>query len=408
MEPYRQVKAYPAFKSGKPIYGRLECGGDENNPANRNAFYFAVDESAGSGKGYDRFYFDRNGDLDLCNEPALGPLREPPAGARVLYRTILRQNCFEPVTVPLDRFVAGAQAVEVLPRVMHTQEGEALASFLCTKARWGEFAIGTKQYEVLLGQDCWIAGRFDLPGTFLKYRPQDGNWLNHSWWNDRLRALHPIDGHLYRFSATPAGDRITVSRYSGEFGVFELGAGGRQLPALFGSGVLESRDTALALALDGAPPGEEGKQVSRWQVPAGDYRPIELELLFGALSISLSDNYHSDGKPRDLPRPQVIYGIRITKDKPYVFDFSGKPEVLFASPAKARRIKRGETLEVLAVLIEPRLDLMIRGLEDTAAKDQGNANASGVSGRLPKRLHPQVTITRAGGEKVAEGLMPFG
>jgi len=53
-------------------------------------------------------------------------------------------------------------------------------------------------------------------------------------------------------------------------------------------------------------------------------------------------------------------------------------------------------LTVKAVLIDPELDIMIRRLYDT--------------GQKPRRvsLDPKVVITRADGETVAEGVMPFG
>ena len=40
----------------------------------------------------------------------------------------------------------------------------------------------------------------------------------------------------------------------------------------------------------------------------------------------------------------------------FVLDFSNQPEVLFASPAKDLRVKPGDTLEVKAVLVDPKLN----------------------------------------------------
>lgn len=63
--------------------------------------------------------------------------------------------------------------------------------------------------------------------------------------------------------------------------------------------------------------------------------------------------------------------------------------------AKNHRVKLGEQLPVKAVLIDPKLDIMIRGLDDTT--------------REPKvSLDPKVVITRANGEIVGQGVMPFG
>ena len=75
-------------------------------------------------------------------------------------------------------------------------------------------------------------------------------------------------------------------------------------------------------------------------MPVGDYVPSYLSIEYGRLQIFLSDNYHADGKPRDFGQNR-IYGIKIGKDKPFVLDFSNKPEVLFASPAKDKTVQAG-------------------------------------------------------------------
>jgi len=66
---------------------------------------------------------------------------------------------------------------------------------------------------------------------------------------------------------------------------------------------------------------------------------------------------------------------------------------------------------VKAVLIDPVLDFMIRDLVDTTRKQKrelsvGNNQTQTVEEDLS--LDPNVVITRADGEKVAQGVMPFG
>jgi hypothetical protein len=63
-EPSAGVKAYPDFKSAKPIYGTVRFGAKYDEPDSGALFHFAVDESGGTGMGHDRLYFDLNGDLD--------------------------------------------------------------------------------------------------------------------------------------------------------------------------------------------------------------------------------------------------------------------------------------------------------------------------------------------------------
>ena len=84
---------------------------------------------------------------------------------------------------------------------------------------------------------------------------------------------------------------------------------------------------------------------------------------------------------------------------------------MFASPAKDQRVKLGEELQVKAVLIDPELDIMIRGLDDTARKQKKEyptADGRTTTVEQDMSLDPRVVITRADGEKVADGVMPFG
>jgi hypothetical protein len=100
--------------------------------------------------------------------------------------------------------------------------------------------------------------------------------------------------------------------------------------------------------------------------------------------------------------------MAVRKDKPFVMDFSNQPEVMFTSPAKAQRVRLGEELEVKAVLIDPKLDIMIRGLEDTTRKQTQTPDGRPLNYQRNLSLDPKVLITRTNGEKVAEGVMPFG
>jgi hypothetical protein len=135
----------------------------------------------------------------------------------------------------------------------------------------------------------------------------------------------------------------------------------------------------------------------------GDYTADLLYVYYGSLRIELSHNYHSDGKPRDSERDRK-FAVAIRKDRPFTLDFSNKPDVMFASPAKDQTFHPGDTVSVKAVLVDPGLDLMIRELNDTRKKDKKGANP----GARDKSLDPLVTITDSSGKTVSEGPMPFG
>jgi hypothetical protein len=166
-------------------------------------------------------------------------------------------------------------------------------------------------------------------------------------------------------------------------------------------GSLEAKE--LAVPVGGDLEGGSPKAAARCELPVGDYLPNYITVQFGRLRIEISHNYHSDGKPRDRAGRDWVYGMTVRKDQPYVLDFSNKPDVMFASPARDQRYKPGDSIEVKAVLVDPKLDFMIRGLEDTTRpKATPESRGSSFS------LDPKVLITRANGQKIAEGVMPFG
>jgi hypothetical protein len=386
------VKTYPVFKSNKPLYGLVHFFG---KPAgSKNEFYFAIDESAGTGKGYETLYFDRNADLDLTNDTKLMADSNPPSGALLKYSSIKQQVCFDKLNITFNFGPDGTRSIEVMPRLIIFEDNRPQFSFFATKVRTGEVDISVGKYDAVLGYSHSVGGQLDQAVTtfFLVQRGDKSppRWLG----GDTLQAMHCIGGKYYHFASTPSGDKLFVRPYDGALGTFEVGAGGRDVKQFSMYGSLRSENTAVAVGgeLENGLP----KLAQTCQVPVGDYLPSYIMLQFGGISIGVSDNYHSDGKPGVRAGKQV-YGIKIQEDKPYIFDLSNKPEVLFASPAKDKRIKLGEKLLVKAVLIDPKLDIMIRRLNDITRKQKIMS------------LDPKVVVTRANdGEKIAEGVMPFG
>lgn len=387
------AKAYPAFKSGKPLYGSVRFYGPPAD-AHLERGYFAIDESGGTGQGYDRLYFDRNCDLDLTNDTPLKADPEPPSGALLKYSSIEQQVCFDNLDITFDFGSAGKRAIEIMPGLLIRKGQQPEVRFVATKIRRGAIKFGGAKYDVLLGYSYGLGSPLDQPGTIFFLVPEDDPQNFPRWWGgDILNAVHAVGGKHYRFATTPTGDKFFVRPYEGELGTFEVGAGGRDIKGAMMRGSLRSQD--MAAAVGGELERGWPKPAQKCRVPVGDYLPSYLMISFGRLSIFLSNNYHSDGKPGGGGNRPKVYGIKIRKDEPYVFDLSEKPEVIFASPAKNHRVKLGEQLPVKAVLIDPKLDIMVRGLYDTTQKP----NVS---------LDPKVVITRANGEIVGQGVMPFG
>ncbi|MGO8698163.1 MAG: hypothetical protein ACLQVY_10650 [Limisphaerales bacterium] len=258
-----------------------------------------------------------------------------------------------------------------MPRLLITGDDKEIYRymfFVRTRLFEGDIRIAGERFQAHLGNDYAISGDFNCPSTALVL--SRGNTFD--WWGgDRISAMHKVDGRYFSFSATPAGE-LTVHPYQGDLGTFEIGPGDRKLTDFGFSGSFEARDWAVAVGGD----IQNGRPVeaTRCQLPVGDYLPEYLTLKFGRLRVELSQNYHSEGKRQSRAGRPDVYGITIRKDLPFALDFSSKPEVMFASPAPDQRIKPGDTVMVMAVLVDPKLDIMLRRLEDTSRKQTKDAD----------------------------------
>ncbi len=219
------------------------------------------------------------------------------------------------------------------------------------------------------------------------------------WWGaDQLNSLHLINGKHYGFSTDKSRDRLFVNEYSGRLGKLVAGKGDRDIESVQMSGSLRSQDSAVAVRpVSGVGSAEK---TSDCMLPVGDYLPAYMSFDCGRVSFSVSHNYHNDVQGRGMDDRPRVYGIKIRQDKPFILDYSNKPVVVFTSPAKDQRVKVGAKIEVKAVLIDPKLDIMIRRLYETGTDDDGKSKRAS--------LDPKIVITRADGTEVANGVMPFG
>jgi len=409
-DPNEEVRKVPTFASDKPLYGTVAFGAAYGKGEEGLSYAFALDESGGTGQGYDRLYFDANRNADLTDDPSHKPMKNVPEGASLSYSSIATQVVFDYLQVRIDPNDSADRRLEVMPRLLMFDSGYGYLSFVATKARKGRIEVGGQSFCAVLGHAYVIAGWFDHPATALHILPLDESDRAPSWWGgEQLTGMHKRGGTFYRFSATPSGDTLFVRPYDGLLGTFEIGDGGRKITEMSAQGALRTEEMAVALS---AELGEKhAEPVRSCRLPVGDYLPSYMTVTYGRLRIGMSHNYHSDGKPRDTANPKLVYGIHIREDKPFVFDFSNKPAVMFASPAQGHRIKLGEELKVLAVLTDPVLDIMIRRLSDTTRKQEKEFKLSNGRTHTYKQdlsLDPKVTIARADGEVLAEGVLPFG
>ena len=410
-EPFPEVKKYPRFSSGKPLYGKVNFDGTPYDPASGIAYCFALDESQGTDKGYDRLYFDLNRNLDLTDDKPLAIMKDSPLKPDAAMRN-MKATVFEYIDVPFDYGEPyGIRPFRLLPQLLqNTQAGLSALSLIATAARKGKIKIGGRESDFTMGQAGLISGRYDRPFTYVQLSGSDYT----SYEMQYLKAMRFVAGKWYSLSTTAIGDMLFVTPYEGELGVFEIGAGGRNVKGLSMQGALESLKAFVPVGgprgASAPDPRKSAGPPAQVTIPVGDYLPGFLHVTFGRLRIFLSQNYHSDGVARDRQVRPPVYGIHIRKDKPFVLDFSNKPEVLFVSPAKSTRAKRGGTVEIKAVLTDPVLDVMIRDIKDSSRKEKKEYRVGDKTETfdVDVTLDPTVAIKDSSGAVVAEGKMPFG
>lgn len=350
---------YPAFSSGKPLYGLMRVDMEFGEEQSGTPYRFAIDESGGIGAGYDRLYVDLNLDGSLADESPVLPLQKPPESVLLKGDWIVQQVCFDSIVFSSTDPATAVHAMPTLPRLTLGNQGQRVLAFIATGARKGEIVMARRRFDVTLVNSYPLGTRWDRPGTIVKLESRRGAVNLPTWWGaDRLIAMPEFGGTWWHLATTPAGDQLIVEPYRGDFGALTVGSARGFVWSRTVVGSLRAKDKAVAVGdnSDGYP-----KPVSIGTVPVGRYLPALLTVRYGPLLVQISENYHSDGKPRQRETPPVPM-IEIRKDRTFVLDFSRRPEVLFASPAPGTRLKAGDELKVMAVLVDPKLDVMIRGL----------------------------------------------
>lgn len=161
-EPDPEVRAYPPFKSDRPLYGQVSFA---RNPYAREpgvTFHFALDESAdkvekgmralvgglfgGSDqlRSYDRLYFDADRDRDLSSDPVIVALEEIPPDVPVSDDERPASRMFPPMDLDLDLGPElGKRKVSLRPLSLFTStRSSEILAFLPAVAREGRITLG--------------------------------------------------------------------------------------------------------------------------------------------------------------------------------------------------------------------------------------------------------------------------
>lgn len=270
------------------------------------------------------------------------------------------------------------------------------------KVKTAEITVAGHLFRVIVGENP--TSEFYLHDVV----PANGPY----WWGSwSLHSYHKIGEKFYEFMLVEDGEKIAGRVYGGPMGTITVGKGGRDIGKAEFNGSVHAKDSVSAPI--GVVKDYWTDPVAECQIPVGDYAPYLIAVTYDDLRIEISNNYHTDAQGRPRGGREMVCGMQVRQDKPYVLDFSNKPVVVFDQPAKGKTtFSRGAEIKFAAVLVDPILDVMIRGLDDTSVKvDREYKDSSGKviqTAKVDKSLDPKVVITRSDGEVVAEGVMPFG
>jgi hypothetical protein len=265
----------------------------------------------------------------------------------------------------------------------------------------GKIILANRSYKILLGE------RPDR--EFYIYDVETG--MGPYWWGSwSLSSYHKLGDKFFQFMLIEDGTKIAARPYKGPLGTIAVGKGGRELEKVeFNGSVFQKQSVAAPI---GTIKERWPDPVTECRIPVGDYTPYIMKVTYDNLAIDISNNYHTNAQGQSGPE-NIVYGMQVRQDKPYVLDFSNEPMVIFDQPRMSQTtFSRGDEIKFAAVLIDPKLDIMIRGLDDTSVqvdKEYKDANGKVIhTAKVSKSLDPNVVIARADGEVVAKGVMPFG
>lgn len=389
---YDAIKTLPPLRSFKPQYGQVRVG--------EKTYTFVLDQANARVPIYNRLILDQNLDGDLSNDRVLLPLKQQPLAGRLNYPFIQVQGCFDIIHVPAPFEQAQEKPLAIMPRVIQ-YPNQAIVTFVTAWAHQGVITVNRQRFRAVLAHSGRIPGWYDKPEVALHLICMDAPFIRYWQGANQLKTWHTIGGDLFHFAASPDGQILTVFPYHGPFGTFQVGAGTRSLERINFQGALEGEDRIVPV---GANVEKDFlKPVNRFEVPVGDYMPKNLTVEYGTLRVDLRQNPHSEGHLDSRQGRANVYGIHIREHTPFVLDFSRTPDVVFASPGPGDSFSPGQTIEIKAMLVDPKLDMLFRNLEKLDySTETARSRARGES------MDPTVVVTGPDGRKVAEGTMPFG
>lgn len=283
-----------------------------------------------------------------------------------------------------------------------------LASFIQRMERENRENVKNAQIT-LANRPCRVVLGDKPEREFYLYDTETG--IGPYWWGSwSLNSYHKIGDKFFEFMLIEDGNKIAARPYKGLLGTIKIDKGDRELEKVeFNGSVYQKENIAAPI---GIIKERWPDPVTECRIPIGDYTADIMHITYDNLHITISNNYHTNAQGQSGPK-NIVYGMQVREDRPYVLDFSNEPMLIFDQPPMSQStFSRGQEIKFAAVLIDPKLDIMIRGLDDTSVKvDKEYKDANGKvihTAKVNKSLDPNIVIARANGEVLAEGVMPFG
>lgn len=268
-----------------------------------------------------------------------------------------------------------------------------------------QITLANRPFKIILG--------FFPEREFYVYDIERGFIIPYSWTSYNLYSYHKIDDELFEFMLIESDTKIAARPYKGPLGTIKLGKGGRELEKVEFEGSLYKQGgiSAPIGTMQGNWPGP----VQECSIPVGDYTlgmlSGNLYVTYDNLYIRISNNEYPNAQGQ-LAGKQIVYGMQVRQDKPYVLDFSNEPMVIFSRPSMSKTtFSRGDEIKFSTMLIDPKLDIMIERLHDRSVKVDIEYIVGGKLTRtkVDKSLDPIIVIARADGEVISESILsPYG
>ena len=182
----------------------------------------------------------------------------------------------------------GKRPFVVVPQVQVFQAGGfAQVQFVPKVARKGKIRFGGQEYVAWLQQTSVVSGRFDRPMVNLDLIPADPSKGTPKLQSGPIGQMRVVDGQFLTISASPLGDKLTIAPYAGDYGLLEIGAGGRAITEFGATGQLVGTRAMVPLGDPNALAPE--KFPRRYTLPVGDYMIPLLTAQYGRLRFNADD-----------------------------------------------------------------------------------------------------------------------